>query len=509
MPHFKNINEIGKYKEWNDVESFRSKNRLVDDKGVEISKNYEGHCYQIISKKSHAISSLKLIARRILGGLAVFLSCSLAYKNKSIKKLLFKTTESVRFAEFVQVRPQVVVKVGEPLTQLSELSEEVINLVKSGATHKEVCELLNSKKFEKAFKCKNHELAKDLFEDVMEKALGSEVTFVRPLSLENGAKEFLPAVDGALDEEKLNNFKFELPGKVKQMFGWEETKGVQHDILRASHDADTVHLFSVASQYNCAEASSDVTPPLGQAIEKSKNDFTQGPLAQGTNPIAFELVTAFLTHLGFNMMEKVLPESVGKTYPTKEVPARKEGKTAILNGYLQPAGWFYNADEAKQQAAKQNIKEIVDHMESHIGAFETVCYSNKPKDGGDHPVHLILAAAPNMSAPFYGPEKYRLEYLAARAHLTTQLQQALELANKEPQKDVVLHATLPGLGVFGNYPISFAKAAGDSVMEFYEQLTEEQRNRIKVKLSVYVGDGQGEAYLKAKQVTDGLGLQKI
>lgn len=507
MPLFENIDQINKYKDWKDVENFKLKNHFVDENGVCVSANYNGTCYKIISKKRNDISPLKLCARRILAGLAVFFSLSLAYKNKNIQKLLYKTTESVLFRERVKITHEV--KLNGPLIQLSDLIQEVKKLIKSGATHKELCQLLQSNRFEKAFDHKDHELAKLVFKDIMKECLGSDVQFVKPLNLKNETKEYLPGPDVSLTPLQLENFIFDLPAKVKQIFGWEETQGVQHDILSASHDINTLHLFSVASQYNCAEASTDTTPPLGQAIEKSKNDFTQGPLAQGTNPIAFELVTAFLTHLGFNMMDKVLPECVGKTYPTKEVSARKDGKTAILNGYLQPAGWFYNAEKAKQEVAKQNLKETVDYMEANIRSFETVCYSNTPPGGGPNPVYMILAAAPNMSAPFYGPERFRLEYLAARAHLTTQLQQALELANGEPEKDVVLHATLPGLGVFGNMPISFAKAAGDSMVEFYEQLTEGQRNRIKVKLSVYVGNGQGEAYLNAKKVIDGLGLEQL
>lgn len=403
--------------------------------------------------------------------------------------------------------------------ELENLIARITSAVAQGANENEVSVILQSQLAREAFTIKDQELAKIAFQKAMRDVLGSEVIFVSPAGIHPGVNA-RPSLQGPLKEyfvmpnmtswdREIENFEFRLPDEIKQIVSWERTDGVQYDILKASYDEQAMHLFSVASQYNCAEASGDWTPPKGQAMARSEHDWTQGPLAQRTNPIAFELVTAFLTHLGFNMMDKALPESVGKTYPTEEVKARQDGKTTILNGYLQPAGWFYNASETKQQAAQQNLKEVVDYLESHIGSFETVCYSSTPQNGGNNPVCLILAAAPNISAPFYGPEVSRLEYLSARANLTTQLQQVIHLSNLHPQKDIVLHATMPGLGVFGNHPVNFAKAAADSIMEFYEQLTDRQKEQIKIKFSVYIGDGQGEAAKKALQVIKGLALNEL
>eukprot|EP01066_Platyproteum_vivax_P015816 Platyproteum_vivax@DN6940_c0_g1_i2.p1 len=109
----------------------------------------------------------------------------------------------------------------------------------------------------------------------------------------------------------------------KSMFYWSSTKGVQKDIAAAWNDSD-LHVFSVASQHNCAEAPSISTPDMGAAMKTSNGDLTQGPLAQRNNPVLFEFVTDFLTHLGYNTLEYALP-SAGKTYTT----------SYIQHGYLR------------------------------------------------------------------------------------------------------------------------------------------------------------------------------
>ena len=157
--------------------------------------------------------------------------------------------------------------------------------------HQKVVTMLKALDILGLFKTKSHEMAKKTFKDAMER-LGLGVNYV------NASAWNHEQLGGVLDNS---------------IFRWSATTGVQNDIPAASRDKERIHIFSVASQYNAAEAIRPFTPPVGQAIEASKLDNTQGPHAQRTNPVAFELVTAFLTHLGFNMMENVLP-SAGSTH---------------------------------------------------------------------------------------------------------------------------------------------------------------------------------------------------
>ena len=173
-------------------------------------------------------------------------------------------------------------------------------------------------KEEKIFVNKNHVKAKHLFTLTMRERLKSAVCFpcAKKINL--------------LNEQELANVQLE-----SEVFQISETIGIEKDIPKAAKDHQNLHIFQVASQYNAAEAPTPFTPPVGKAMEFSEKDYTQGPLAQRTNPDAFELVTAFLANLGFNMLHLVLP-SVGETY---------EKQSSIEHGLiLQP---FFGQEEHK------------------------------------------------------------------------------------------------------------------------------------------------------------------
>lgn len=364
-------------------------------------------------------------------------------------------------------KPENLNKGGVSKTTEADRSEGILPGLQSKSTYKEICEMLK-KKDSAFFQNKSQERAKEVFKNVMQ-VIGSEVFYVTASDL---------------DRTVNTDFSWELPCDV---FSWESTNGVQQDILEASRDGNNVHLFSVASQYNCAEATSAYTPEIGKAMVKSATDETQGPLAQRTNPKIFELALAFLTHLGFNMMDKVLPLSVGKTYIDGGSPNEaKDSRTTILHGYLQPAGYWPKDSKDTINAATKDLIAVVEHMKENVRSFETVCYSSVPESGGSNSVYLILAAAPNINLDLYSFEHvHEFQFWAAAANFTTQFTQLLNLADKNPDKNVVLHATLPGLGAFNNNPKVVAKAFKHVAKCFYEKLTVDQRNRIHVMFKVF------------------------
>lgn len=294
------------------------------------------------------------------------------------------------------------------------------------------------------FKNKGQEMAKKAFKEAMAKQ-GLEVSYITA-----------EGWDHSLPEEPLD----------PNIFHWSVTNGVEKDIPKAGKDQKRVHLFSAASQYNAAEAPNVYTPPIGQAMIKSEHDHTQGPLAQRTNPVVFECVTAYLTHLGFNMMEKALP-SAGTTY-THGSP--------IEHGYLRPTN--------------TNINELAEELEANFEKYEAPCYESRVQ-GASESVFLILGAAPAIGYS-YGLTRdskacKKLQYWAYVANFTAQFKQTLALLEKYPDKDVVLHVTGVGLGVFGCDNKTFAEALKHTGSLFQKQLNEKDRKRVSVQMESYKG----------------------
>lgn len=315
------------------------------------------------------------------------------------------------------------------------------------------------------FKNKGQEVAKKAFKEAMAEQ-GLEVSYITA-----------EGWDHSLPEQPLD----------PNIFHWSVTDGVENDIPKAGKDQKRVHLFSAASQYNAAEAPSAYTPPLGQAMLKSKNDNTQGPLAQRTNPLVFELVTAYLTHLGFNMMEKALP-SAGTTFAHG---------SPIEHGYLRPTN--------------ENIKHLADELEANFEKYEAPCYESRLK-GASESVYLILGAAPAIAYSYdLNPETdacKRLQYWAYVANFTAQFKQTLALLEKYPDKEVVLHITGVGLGVFGCDGRSFAEALKHTGSLFQKQLSEKDRKRVFVQLESHHGtDALQEVCVKHLKLDSGARIE--
>lgn len=310
--------------------------------------------------------------------------------------------------------------------------------------HQKVVQVLKALEKQGFFEEKSQEKAKETFKEVMQH-FGLGVTYVDANGWDYSSG------DGELD---------------LSIFHWSRTGGVQYDIPMAANDANRVHLFSAASQYNAAEVPSAYIPPIGEAMEKSAHDHTQGPFAQRTNPVVFELVTAFLTHLGFNMMEYVLP-SAGNTYTNG---------SAIQHGYLRPSN--------------QNVGQLAQEMEEKFRNLEVPCYESRPTNGGQS-IFLMLGAAPAIGYSFgldtNSKECKRLQYYAYLANFTAQFKQSLKLLEENPSKEVVLHVTGTGLGVFGCNNEIFAQAFKDAALKFQTQLKPSDQKRIHVQLEAYNG----------------------
>jgi hypothetical protein len=247
---------------------------------------------------------------------------------------------------------------------------------------------------------KSQERAMAVFTYALKKLLGCEVAFPRSVKIENPEN---------------------LSGKLKKsVFRVSHSDGVENEIPRSSFDKKRRHVYQVASQDNCGEAPDIFTPGIAEAWKVSKNDRTQGPLAQRTNFIIFELVTAFLTHLGFSMLANVLP------------PKGND----IKHGYFRPK--------------TKNKEKLTEAYKKNYHKAQYACYTSlNPQWGGTVPVSLFLQAAPATAYAGMKGQIDEIEKYAALANYLAFFKYGLDLA-KESGQPVVLHATAVGGSAFGN-----------------------------------------------------------
>lgn len=232
----------------------------------------------------------------------------------------------------------------------------------------------------------------------------------------------------------------------QNVFHYSRTFGVQYDISVSSFHADCHHIYQVASQYNCSEAPDRFTPEVGRAMQTSEYDRTQGPLAQRTNPDAFESVNAYLTHLGFNMLNEVLPE----------------GQTTYGQGSWVEHGYLCPKDDT--------IEDITRAFRENYHKAEYVCYKSLPIAGSNNPVSIFLQSAPAVARNYsvelnVETNTDELEKYAALANFLALFNYGIQYAeqNEGQGRAVVLHVAAVGLGAFGNkvenYEWGFKKAA--------------------------------------------------
>jgi len=296
---------------------------------------------------------------------------------------------------------------------------------------------------------KSQKRAEETFHHVMGALLKSEVYYPQACAVEN-----LEGLTGSLD---------------RTVFSLSATGGVENDIPTAAKDGDRLHVFQVASQYNASEAPNPCTPKVGFAMSLSEGDYTQGPLAQRTNPKAFELGTALLTNLGFNMLERVLP-SAGTTY-TPGAP--------IQHGYLRPTNG--------------NIGQLEEEFRQNYSKAKYVCYSSRPDHWQDtrHPVYIFLQAAPAIaySVREISNKSDDLQKYASLANFLAFFKFGIELA-KEKNQPIRMHVTAVGCGIFGNKTENFQWGFEKAALLFQNQL---KAHHVSIQLDAFdkrsVGDG--------------------
>ncbi len=259
------------------------------------------------------------------------------------------------------------------------------------------------------------------------------------------------------------------------IFTWENTKGVQGDIQRDGKLENQVVLYGVASQFNSSEASSRFTPIPGDAVQTYKSDKTQGPAAQLQFPNHQVEIINDAANLGFNGLCQMLDETT---------------KTAVQHGYFTPQ-------------TKESAESIIEQLKQQGDKIEFLCIGNIPKGTKNtQKVYEMLVSAPAFgvyaaNSSVTDDQKKDLEFLCALYAYRAQFQQAIQLATRNPKKQVIFKPTAPGLGVYRNRVENVAKGFYIAAKEYEQQLKDKN---IQVRLQIFQGQGP------AKTMADILGL---
>lgn len=100
MPSFKivnNISDIELDSSWTDSPQFKSKDRIVNAEGVQVSSDYEGHRYRILAKKERSFSFCERTKRVFQGMLLIAGILPLIRSFNTVRKLFTKQKETIRF----------------------------------------------------------------------------------------------------------------------------------------------------------------------------------------------------------------------------------------------------------------------------------------------------------------------------------------------------------------------------------------------------------------------------
>jgi hypothetical protein len=323
----------------------------------------------------------------------------------------------------------------DALAVMGKVKETDQNSIQKTAEFKRYVKHFSSQKIKKILNIKGQQRAKNIFKIVMRDILDCSVSYVTSRGLEKDKPDLLDSSIFGLVQG--NNIAAQIPKLAASQDGW-------------------MHVFSAASQLNCAEATSAKAIPAGQAMTQSNGDNTQGPLAQRSNPVAFELVNAFLNNLGYNMVDETLPIA----------------GTSLKHGYLMPT--------------KDNLSHLTQEFEKNRGTFCIPCYESTL---GKKSHYISLGAAPALAyAGLTGKKTYPLQTVAALENYGCQFNAALELLRSSSGAQVHLHITPIGCGVFGNKLEIVGPAFQRMASAFQDQLTEQEKQRVKVTIEVYKKD---------------------
>ena len=306
-----------------------------------------------------------------------------------------------------------------------------------------------------------HNNAKQYWQEEATK-INAEVFFVSPI---NGHS--CPRVDEVEIKQDLDS----------AIFTWENTKGVQGDIQRDGRLSDHVVLYGVASQFNSCEATQRFTPKPGTAVVTYESDPTQGPGAQLQFPDQQVEIINNAANLGLNGLCHVLDDRT---------------KMTVKHGYLTPE-------------TKESAEIVISQLQQNGDKMEFLCIGNIPKgENNTEKVYEMLVAAPAFGMYSMGlatdDQKREIEFLCALSGYRAQFQQAIQLAELSPEKQVIFKPTAPGLGVFGNRVENVAKAFYVAAKEYENQL---RAKNIQVRFQVFRGEGA------ARNMATALSLNEI
>lgn len=256
---------------------------------------------------------------------------------------------------------------------------------------------------------------------------------------------------------------------VSSIFSKTYGKGVQ-DLIKESKDQfneepPTRSIIQAASQYNGAEAGGAFTPLVGLETSFAKGDRTQGPQAQLMEQGMFQAITK-AANSGFNAIAGVLRRE------TLEKQTDDKGKSTLLqSGYLQVGG-----DTELTKAVTKDFCENGVNLQSPV-------LKNKGHD-------LVLSAAPSWQGRIQqdfakSDEAKDLAYAAAFYNYSALFEHALTQLQKNPGTKIRICPTAIGCGAFANDAASVAKAFNAAAVNFQEELTDAQKDFVKVEMQIY------------------------
>jgi hypothetical protein len=96
------LNEIASHPEW--IDSVNFKNKIVDENGHRVGKDYIGHRYEVVAKQERKFSKWERFERVLLGIRIVVKSFGKEWSSKTVKNLFKKDHESRNFG--ILINPQ-------------------------------------------------------------------------------------------------------------------------------------------------------------------------------------------------------------------------------------------------------------------------------------------------------------------------------------------------------------------------------------------------------------------
>lgn len=124
MPKFEiinNITEVYYDHEWIEPANFKSKERVVDERGQPVEANYAGRCYKLVAKRELKFSKWERLLRVLEGIWMIVRSFGRECSSKNVKNLFTKDHESRRFGVEIKPFSKLVVEIPVNLSSQKEI----------------------------------------------------------------------------------------------------------------------------------------------------------------------------------------------------------------------------------------------------------------------------------------------------------------------------------------------------------------------------------------------------